>query len=318
MSSIDSFFGANNVLITEQSGRPKPKPKPKPKTRESVAAWLMVAPALLGFAAFFAWPALRAVQISLTEWNLLRPARFVGWDNYVQLWHDASFWRGLQLSGLYALINIPIQTVLGLGLALAMDRLTRSIWVRSVVLLPYLLSNVLVAMIWLWMLEPTLGAVNHVIAAVGGERQPFFGSPDQALWSVAAVNIWRHMGLVAMLFLAGLQNIPRSLYEAASMEGASEWQIFRRITLPLLRPVMVFILVTSVTGALQIFDTVLVTTKGGPEDATRVVVLYIIQNAFGYLKMGYASAMSMVLCAFMLAYTALQMHVMRADHNDLS
>jgi multiple sugar transport system permease protein len=126
------------------------------------------------------------------------------------------------------------------------------------------------------------------------------------------------MGLVALLFLAGLQNIPRSLYEAAAMEGASEWQVLRRITLPLLRPVMVFVLVTSVTGSLQIFDTVAVTTKGGPEDSTRVVVYYIVQNAFGYLKMGYASAMSLVLCAVILAYTAIQMRVMRADQHDLS
>ena len=242
----------------------------------------------------------------------------MGWANYQALWHDGQFWRGLRLSLLYALMNIPLQTVLGLGLALAMDRLTRSLFVKSVLLLPYLLSNVLVAMVWLWMLDPTLGALNQLIAALGGSRQPFFGSPDQALWTVALVNVWKHMGLVAMLFLAGLQNIPRSLYEAASLEGASEWQIFRRITLPLLRPVMVFVLVTSVTGALQIFDTVAVTTKGGPEDATRVVVYYIVQNAFGYLKMGYASAMSVVLCTVMLAYTALQMRLMRADHSDLA
>ena len=136
--------------------------------------------------------------------------------------------------------------------------------------------------------------------------------------TVAAVNVWRHMGLVSMLFLAGLQNIPRSLYEAAAMEGANEWQMFRRITLPLLRPVMVFVLVTSVTGSFQIFDTVAVTTNGGPLDATRVIVHYIVQNAFGYLKMGYASAMSMVLCAVMLLYTALQMRLMRADQNDLA
>jgi multiple sugar transport system permease protein len=286
--------------------------------REWLTAWLMIAPALLGFAAFYAWPTWRAFEISFTEWNLLRPPRDVGWANYRQLWNDGAFWRGLGLSGLYALMNIPLQTVLGLGLALAMDRLTRSLFVKSVVLLPYLLSNVLVAMIWLWMLDPTLGAVNHLVAAFGGERQPFFASPEQALWSVAAVNIWRHMGLVALLFLAGLQNIPRSLYEAAAMEGASEWQVLRRITLPLLRPVMVFVLVTSVTGALQIFDTVAVTTRGGPEDSTRVVVYYIVQNAFGYLKMGYASAMSLVLCAVMLVYTAIQMRVMRADHSDLA
>jgi multiple sugar transport system permease protein len=278
----------------------------------------MVTPALVGLLAFYAWPALRAVQISFTEWNLLRPPREVGFANYVALWNDGHFWRGLGLSGLYALMNIPLQTVLGLGLALAMDRLTRSLFVKTVVLLPYLLSNVLVAMIWLWALDPTLGALNHLITALGGSPQPFFGSPDQALWSVAAVNIWRHMGLVAMLFLAGLQNIPRSLYEAAAMEGASEWQVLRRITLPLLRPVMVFVLVTSVTGALQIFDTVAVTTKGGPEESTRVVVYYIVQNAFGYLKMGYASAMSIVLCAVMLVYTVVQMRLMRADQHDLA
>ncbi len=285
---------------------------------ESLVAYLMIAPALVGFVAFYAWPAIRAIEISFTEWNLLRPPRDVGFANYVALWNDTRFWHGLKLSAIYALINIPIQTVLGLGLAVAMDRLTKSLFVKSVVLLPYLLSNVLVAMIWLWMLDPSLGALNHLIALVGGERQPFFASPDQSLATVAAVNVWRHMGLVAMLFLAGLQNIPRSLYEAAAMEGASEWQVFRRITLPLLRPVMVFVLVTSVTGAIQIFDTVAVTTKGGPEDSTKVVVHYIVQNAFGYLKMGYASAMSIVLCAILLVYTAVQMRLLRADQHDMA
>ena len=281
-------------------------------------AWLMVLPALLGFVVFFALPALRALEIRFTEWNLLRPPKWVGLANYARLLDDAAFWRGLELAGWYALMNIPLQTVLGLGLAVAMDRLTRSLVVKSLVLLPYLLSNVLVALVWLWMLDPVLGAVNHVLAATGADRQPFFSSPDQALASVAAVNIWRLMGLVALLFLAGLQNIPRSLYEAASLEGATEWQTFRRVTLPLLRPVLVFVLVTSVTGSLQVFDTVVVTTKGGPEDATRLIVPYIVQNAFGYLKMGYASAMSMVLCAVMVAYTVLQMRVMRANESDLA
>ena len=278
----------------------------------------MILPALLGFVVFYALPALRAVEISFTEWNLLRPPKPVGLANYLRLWDDPAFWRGLQLAGWYALLNIPLQTVLGLGLAVAMDRLTRSLWVKSVVLLPYLLSNVLVALVWLWMLDPVLGAVNHGLAALGLDRQPFFGGPDQALASVAAVNIWRHMGLVALLFLAGLQNIPRTLYEAAALEGATEWQTFRRVTLPLLRPVMVFVMVTSVTGSLQVFDTVVVTTKGGPEDATRLIVPYIVQNAFGYLKMGYASAMSMVLCAVMVAYTVLQMRLLRSNESDLA
>lgn len=285
---------------------------------ETLTAWALVLPALIGFVAFYALPTLRAVEISLTDWNLLKPAHFVGLDNYRQMLQDGKFWNGLKLSAYYVLLNIPTQMVLGLFLAVAMDRLTRSLFVKSMVLLPYLLSNVLVAMIWLWMLDPMMGLVNHGLDAAGFERQAFFGGVDQAMITVAAVNIWRHMGLVAMLLLAGLQNIPRNLYEAAALEGASEWQMFCRITLPLLRPVMVFVLVTSVTGSFQIFDTIAVTTNGGPLDSTRVIVYYIVQNAFSFYKMGYASAMSMTLCMLMVVYTLIQMRVMRANENDLA
>ncbi|MEY4753592.1 MAG: hypothetical protein RJA44_1267, partial [Pseudomonadota bacterium] len=266
------------------------------RRRETLTGWMLVLPALLGFVLFYALPALRAVEISFTDWNLLREPRPVGWANYARMLEDGQFWHGMKLSLYYVGLNIPLQTALGLFLAVAMDRLTRSLFVKSVILLPYLLSNVLVALMWVWILDPLLGGVNALITATGLDRQPFFASPDQSLGSVAAVNIWRHMGLVALLFLAGLQNIPRYLYEAAALEGASEWQMFRRITLPLLRPVMVFVLVTSVTGSFQIFDTVAVATNGGPLDSTRVIVHYIVQNAFGFYKMGYASAMSMTLC----------------------
>ncbi len=283
-----------------------------------MTAWALVLPAFIGFVAFYGLPTLRALQISFTDWNLLRAPHFVGFDNYAEMWDDGKFWNGMRLSLYYVLLNVPLQLALGLGLAVAMDRLTKSLFVKSVLLLPYLLSNVLVALVWLWMLDPVMGIVNHALATLGLDRQPFFGGIDQALLTVAAVNVWRHMGLVAMLFLAGLQNIPRTLYEAAALEGASEWQMFRRVTLPLLRPVIVFVLVTSVTGSFQIFDTVVVTSNGGPLDATRVIVHYIVQNAFTFYKMGYASAMSMVLALVMLAYTVLQMRVMRADESDLA
>ena len=285
---------------------------------ETLTGWALVLPALVGFLAFYAWPTLHALAISFTDWNLLRAPHYVGLDNYAALLEDGKFWNGMKLAGLYALLNIPLQTVLGLGLAVAMDRLTKSMFVKSVVLLPYLLSNVLVALVWLWLLDPTLGLVNQLLETLGSSRQPFFGSSDQALFTVAAVNIWRHMGLVAMLFLAGLQNIPRNLYEAAALEGANEWQVFRRVTLPLLRPVMVFVLVTSVTGSFQVFDTIAVTTNGGPLDSTRVIVHYIVQNAFSFYKMGYASAMSMVLALVMVAYTVVQMRVLRANESDLA
>lgn len=285
---------------------------------EALAGWALVLPALIGFLLFYAWPTVRAVGISFTDWNLLRAPQYVGLDNYAALLEDDKFWNGMQLAGLYALLNIPLQTALGLALAVAMDRLTKSLFVKSVVLLPYLLSNVLVALVWLWMLDPVLGLVNQGFASAGIDRQPFFGGAEQALLTVAGVNIWRHMGLVAMLFLAGLQNIPRYLYEAGALEGATEWQMFTRITLPLLRPVMVFVLVTSVTGSFQIFDTIAVTTNGGPLDSTRVIVHYIVQNAFSFYKMGYASAMSMALALVMVLYTVIQMHILRANESDLA
>jgi multiple sugar transport system permease protein len=296
----------------------KPWALSRTRRAETLTAWVLVLPALIGFLIFYAWPTLRAIEISFTDWNLMREPTFVGFRNYAAMLDDGLFWQGMKVSAYYVALNIPLQTALGLFLAVAMDRLSRSLVVRSVILLPYLLSNVLVAMMWLWMLDPVLGLVNSLLDMVGIDRQPFFGGVDQALITVAAVNIWRYTGLVAMLFLAGLQNIPRYLYEAAALEGASEWQMFWRITLPLLRPVMVFVLVTSVTGSFQIFDTIAVTTNGGPLDSTRALVYYIVQNAFSYYKMGYASAMSMTLCVLMLLYTLFQMRIMRASENDLS
>jgi multiple sugar transport system permease protein len=300
-------------------------PAPRPpsafgarRRRETLTALALVLPALVGFLLFYAWPAWRAIEISLTDWNLLREPKWVGLDNYVKLWGDERFWRGMELSAWYVAFNIPLQTVLGLFLAVVMDRLARSLFVKAVVLLPYLLSNVLVALMWLWLLDPLLGGANALLTWTGIGRQPFFAGETQALATVAAVNIWRHMGLVALLFLAGLQSIPRYLYEAAALEGATEWQMFWRITLPLLRPVMVFVLVTSVTGSFQIFDTVAVATNGGPLESTRVIVHYIVQNAFSFYKMGYASAMSMTLCLVMVLYTVLQMRILRANENDLA
>lgn len=288
------------------------------RTGEALTAWVLVAPALIGFALFHAWPTARTAQISLTDWNLLREARFVGWDNYAQMLHDGLFWNGMKLSAYHVLLNIPLQTVLALFLAVCMHRLTQSLFVKSVVLLPYLLSNVLVALLWLWLLDPLLGWVNHLIAWAGLDRQPFFGGTGQALATVAGVNCWRHTGMVAMLFLAGMQSIPREVIEAARLEGATEWQLFRRITLPLLRPVMVFVLVTGVTGSFQVFDTIAVATQGGPLDHTRVIVQYIVQSGFTFYRMGYASAMAMTLCLVMVAYTVLQMRMLRAADSDLA
>jgi multiple sugar transport system permease protein len=287
------------------------------KWREALTGYAFVAPAFVGFAVFYLLPTFRAMQISLTDWNLLRAPRFVGLANFERLFHDDKFWRSCEVTIAYVLYNIPLQTALGLALAVLSDRLARSVLLRALIISPYLISNVVSGLIWLFMLDPLLGLTNAWLAAAGLPHQPFLASPDQAIISVAGISIWRHTGLTALLFYAGLQSIPKHLYEAAKLEGAGEWLMFRRITLPLLRPVMAFVLVTSVIGSFQVFDVIAVTTSGGPADATRVILWFIYENAFQFNKMGYASAVSIVLFLVLILITLAQMRLLRADQSDL-
>lgn len=286
--------------------------------QESITAYIFILPSLIGFFAFIVLPMIRGVQISFTKWNLLRPPKYIGLENYKDAFADPVFWNSLKVTLQYVVLNIPIQTLIALGMAVLMDRVTKSEIVRGILILPYLLSNVIVAMIWLWLLDPNLGFLNLLLQQLGMDKQAFFFSTTQGIPTIANVNTWRHMGITALLFYAGIQSIPKSLYEAATIDGAGEWGMFRRITLPLLRPVTVFILVTNIVGSFQVFDTVSVTTQGGPIDATRVVVFYIVQNAFELSKFGYAAALSVILFCILIVITLIQMRVLRGNTSDLS
>ncbi len=197
----------------------------------------------------------------------------------------------------YVLLNIGFQTVIALLLASLMQRLTQSTLLRGALLLPWLISNVIAAMLWFWLLDYQIGLVNYFIEAIGLPKVAFFGDEAWAIPTIAFVNVWRHMGYTALLIFAGMQTIPKYVYEAASIDGSSEWSSFWRITLPLIRPVLAMILVITVTGSFQVFDTVAVTTRGGPVNVTRVMQYYIYQKAFGEGQFGYASALSVVLFA---------------------
>ena len=285
--------------------------------KDSICAWIFIAPAVIGFAVFYLGPCIRAVYISLTDWNLLRTPKFVGFSNYSRLWNDGQFWNAMRVTGFYVLYNIPIQTVVGLLLAGLLDRVGRSVFLRSVILAPYLIANVIAAILWFWMLDPLLGFINALVQTMGFQRISFFSSQQLALPTIAAVNIWRHMGFVALLFYTGMQAIPRSLYEAARIEGAGPWQSFWNITLPLLRPTLVFVLVTSIIGSFQIFDTIAVTTLGGPVNSTRSIVWYIYESSFEFYRMGYASAMSCVLFLGLTVVTVVQMRILRSGQSEL-
>ncbi|QPC84597.1 sugar ABC transporter permease [Phototrophicus methaneseepsis] len=287
---------------------------------EKLIAYLFILPSVVGFILFYAYPAIRSVFISFTEWNLLTDAKFVGLDNYNEIFADERFWRSLEATVWYVLWNIPIQTVIALFMAVVLDRFSDAIsnLMRSVMILPWLLPNVIVALLWLWILDPSIGIANVLLNIVGVPKQDFLGDPDQAIAWIAMINIWRYAGYNAILIFAGLKTIPKSLYEAAGIDGANLWTQFWKITLPLLRPVLTFVLVTSVIGSFQVYDTIAVTTQGGPAGATRVIIYYIMDEVFNRrISMGTATAASVVLFLILISVTIIQMRFLQADQSDL-
>nr|WP_328915230.1 sugar ABC transporter permease [Streptomyces sp. NBC_00223] len=278
---------------------------------------LFIAPVLIGFAVFYVYPTVRGVWFSLTDYSLLNTPSYVGADNYKHLLHDEQFWNALRVTAYYVVINIVSQTVLALGLAALMHRLTRSAVLRATLLLPWLVPNVTVGLLWAWLLDANLGFANHLLHSMGFGGVSFY-SPTWAMPSVALVNTWAYTGYTALLFYAGMLQIPQELYESALVDGAGEIRMFRRITLPLLRPILALVLVVSLIGSFQIFDTVAVVYQGSPIPATRVIYFYIYQQAFGFFHMGYASAVAMVLVVILGLLTFVQLRLLRASRSDLA
>jgi multiple sugar transport system permease protein len=286
--------------------------------RETLAAWLFMLPALIGFTVFFAFPAVRGFYIGMTDSDLLTEPTYVGMQNYRDLMADSNFWHSLRVTAYYVLLNIPLQTFFALVIAVVLDRFVHGTGWRSLMLLPWLMPNVVVALLFLWILDPGLGILNEILDAVGLSRQPFLGSPDQSMPAIAGINIWRHVGYTSLLILAGMQRIPHDIYEAGSLDGASEMQMFRQLTLPLLKPILLFVLVTSIVGSFQIYDTIAVTTQGGPVASTRVIYWFIYQHAFERYNFGYASAASIILFGILIVISLIQMRVLRANESDLA
>jgi multiple sugar transport system permease protein len=281
-------------------------------------AWLFVLPVLIGFAVFYLYPTVRGAWYSLTDYSLLNTPQYVGADNYADLATDPKFWDSMKVTLSYVVLNIGSQTLLALGLAALMHRLTRSVVLRATLLLPWLVPNVTVGLLWMWLLDANLGFVNHLLTGLGLSSHGFLASPAGALPSIALINTWAYTGYTALLLYAGMLQIPQHLYESAALDGAGELRMFRKITLPLLRPVLALVLVVSLIGSFQIFDTVAVTTAGDPAGATRVIYFYIYQQAFTYFHMGYASAAAMVLVVILGLLTFVQMRLLRASRSDLA
>ena len=284
---------------------------------DRVAAAIFLIPTFVGFFVFYVYPALRGLWYSFTDFNLIGDAHYVGLDNYAKAIGDKEVWNAFAVTIAYALYNIIGQTFLGLLLAALMQRFARSTWVRSLLLLPWLVPNVAIALIWGWLLDSNIGYVTRLLSYVGIDGVTFYNA-HAAMPIVAGINIWAYTGYTALLLYAGMLQIPGELYESAALDGAGEGRMFFSITLPLLRPVLVLVLVMGLIGSFQIFDTVQIGYAGHPIPAVRVIYYYIYQQGFTFLKMGYASAVAMLLVLVLAIFTAIQLRLMRAGSSDLA
>ena len=272
--------------------------------RAFLGALPFITPSFFGVAVFLAIPVVALFVISFLNWNLLSPATFAGFKNYVNIfkYDDAS--HSLKVTLYYVLLNIPLQTVLALVMAVMLNSKRKGMGIYRVLFVaPYLSTPVAMAVIWYWVFDPKLGAVNAVLAHVGINGPQWLSSSGWAMPIVAFVNIWQYVGYNMLFFLAGLQAIPKQLYEAADLDGAGPFRQFFRISLPLLNSTMLFVLVTGVIGSFQVFDTLYVLTQGGPGNSTEVLNLKIFQVAFTDFRLGEAAAMSVVLFGMILVFS---------------
>ncbi|MFD7026245.1 carbohydrate ABC transporter permease [Promicromonospora sukumoe] len=279
-------------------------------------AWVLVAPAIVGFLVFAAYPTLRGIYLSFTDFRVLTPPQWTGLDNLRRLVADEVFWHSLGVTAYFVLLSVVIGMALSVATAVVLHRLTASTALRGIIILPFLISGVVAATTWSWMLDAQLGIVNIAIRQLGLDPVFFLGSSKWAIPTIALISVWKGMGYNAIIVFAGLQTIPPTIYEAGRIDGANEIQMFRRLTLPLLRPVLAMVLVLTVIGSFQVFDLVAVTTQGGPARASNVLQLYIYDKAFGQFEFGYAATMSLALFAMLIAITFLQMRLLRADESD--
>src|SRR5574341_1521355 len=278
---------------------------------EQAWLWVFLAPTLAGLLLGTLGPVLAAVSISFTRWDVLTPPEFVGLANYDRLIHDPTFAKALGNTAYYVAGMVPAATILSLLLAMVMNQKLRGItWYRTVYFMPVVSSAVAVALVWAWIYQQDYGLLNFLLRSVGLEPIKWLGSSRWAMPAVIIMGIWGHLGEGMVIFLAGLQSIPESYYEAAEVDGANLWQRHLRITLPLITPSLFFYFIITMISAFQAFEQIYILTDGGPANATTTIVYYIYRNAFRNFKMGYASAQAI---AFFLIIMALTLIYWRAQ-----
>lgn len=284
--------------------------------RWSKWGWVLVflGPSLAGLLIFVILPILSSLWYAFTDWNLLSPPEFIGGQNFAELLADSAFWSAMRYTLSFIMIYVPSVFVLGLGLALLLNRKVRGMLiVRTSSFLPVVASWVVVSLIWKWIFNPSYGLVNYGLSALGITGPAWLFEPQSAVFAMVITSVWKDVGYIALLYLGGLQNISETYYEAARIDGANRWRSVRHITLPLLTPTMFFVLITLLINYFQMFEQVwLMPMRDSAADRqVEVIVTEIVKNAFSYNRMGYASAMSWVLFALIFAITFVQLRLQK-------
>lgn len=276
--------------------------------RERLVFLAFIAPNFLLFAVFTFWPLLYNFFLSFNKWNLMAPRpTWIGLENYISMVNDPIFWKVLKNTVYLAGGTIFIRLALALGLALLLNqKLAGRSGYRAVIFSPTFTTGAVIAIVWTWILDPNVGLLRLPLNLVGLESPKWLTDVNWTIPALIIVSIWKGMGYDMVIFLAGLQGVPVELYEAARVDGADRWALFRYITLPMISPITFFLVITSIISALQIFDLVAVMTGGGPLNSSAVYVYYIYQNAFKFFRIGYAAALSMVLFLITLGITVFQ------------
>jgi multiple sugar transport system permease protein len=286
----------------------------KQSTREAISGYLFILPTFIGYTAFVVGPVFAAIGLSFTDYDGLTSAQSNGLDNYRELIHDPrlhTVYRNTFVFTLFAVFfNIGIGLLLAVLLNRAMSRPLRYLF-RASFFFPVLVAHVYIAIIWQFLYQKDLGVINYYLGELGFDAIPWLSDKQWAMPSVIIMDVWKNAGFAMIVFLAGLQNIPEVYYEAAALDGAGPWRRFRNITLPLLTPTLFLLIVIFSIGALQVFDSIIVLTMGGPGDATRSVVMYLREMAFESFRMGYASAVAMTLLVVIMSLTLVQFRLGR-------
>lgn len=284
----------------------------KSSFREAVAAYCFLLPGFVPFLVFAVLPIFGGFSLSLFEWNLVQPWRFVGLQNFRALASDGEFWNAMRVSGLFTLGVVPTGLIIALFLAVLLNSGRRGLVVyRTIYFLPVVTATVAISMVWRWLLAGDLGLVNTLLAYVGIDGPDWLGERRWALPAVIVTSVWKGIGYSMVLFLAGLQNIPQDYYDAAKIDGAGAWRRFRDVTLPLLSPTTFFVMVVSIIGSLQVFDQVFVMTDGGPYRSTVTASYFIYESGFKLLAMGYASAAACILFVVIFIASVFQWRLQR-------